>query len=59
MRAVQVTRFGGPEALDVVDPPDPPPGDGGQYEISSSGVNVADTHHSLSRSHLSSSDGGT
>jgi NADPH:quinone reductase-like Zn-dependent oxidoreductase len=49
MRAVQVTRFGGPEALDVVDPPDPPPGDGGQYEISSSGVNVADTHHSLSQ----------
>jgi NADPH:quinone reductase-like Zn-dependent oxidoreductase len=34
---VQITRFGGPEVMDVVDLPDPVPGDGEQlYEISSS-----------------------
>jgi NADPH:quinone reductase-like Zn-dependent oxidoreductase len=49
MRAVQVTRFGGPEVLDVVDVPDPVPGDCQQlYEVSSAGVNYADTHHRLS-----------
>jgi len=49
MRAVQSTRFGGPEVLDVVDLPDPVPGDGQQlYEVSSSGVNFADTHHGVS-----------
>ncbi|WP_138759002.1 Zn-dependent oxidoreductase [Modestobacter altitudinis] len=46
MRAVQITRFGGPEVMDVVDLPDPVPGDGEVlYEVSSSGVNFADTHH--------------
>ena len=50
MRSVQITRFGGPEVLDVVDLPDPSPGDGEVlYEISSAGVNYADTHHRLSR----------
>jgi NADPH2:quinone reductase len=45
MRAVQITRFGGPEVMDVVDLPDPVPGDGEVlYEVSSSGVNFADTH---------------
>jgi NADPH:quinone reductase-like Zn-dependent oxidoreductase len=45
MRAVQITRFGGPEVLDVVDLPDPVPGDGQQlYEVSAAGVNFADTH---------------
>src|SRR3954471_3152177 len=45
MRAVQITRFGGPEVLDVVDLPDPTPGDGEQlYEVSAAGVNFADTH---------------
>jgi hypothetical protein len=49
MRAVQITRFGGPEVLDVVDLPDPTPGKGEQlFDISSSGVNFADTHHRLS-----------
>jgi hypothetical protein len=44
MRAVQITRFGGPEVLDVVDLPDPTPGDGEQlYEVRSAGVNYADT----------------
>jgi NADPH:quinone reductase-like Zn-dependent oxidoreductase len=28
MRAVEITRFGGPEVLDVVDLPDPVPEDG-------------------------------
>jgi NADPH:quinone reductase-like Zn-dependent oxidoreductase len=49
MRAVQITRFGGPEVLDVVDLPDPTPGDGQRlYEVSSAGINYADTHHQLS-----------
>jgi NADPH:quinone reductase-like Zn-dependent oxidoreductase len=49
MRAVQITRFGGPEVLDVVDLPDPVPGDGQQlYEVSAAGVNFADTHHRVS-----------
>ncbi len=49
MRAVQIIRFGGPEVLDVVDVPDPVPGDGQQlYEVSAAGVNCADTHHVLS-----------
>jgi len=46
MRAVQITRFGGPEVLDIVDLPDPISGPGQQlYEVSSAGVNSADTHH--------------
>jgi NADPH:quinone reductase-like Zn-dependent oxidoreductase len=46
MRAVQITRFGGPEVLDIVDLPDPVPGDGQKlYEVSSAGVKFADTHH--------------
>src|SRR3954453_1278183 len=45
MRAVQITRFGGPEVLDVVDLPDPVPGDGEQlYEVTAAGINYADTH---------------
>ncbi len=49
IRAVQITRFGGPEVLDVVDLPDPVPADGQQLcEVSSSGFNYADTHHLLS-----------
>ena len=50
MRSVQITRFGGPEVLDVVDLPDPVPAEGQTlYDISSCGVNYADTHHRLSR----------
>jgi NADPH:quinone reductase-like Zn-dependent oxidoreductase len=49
MRAVQITRFGGSEVLDVVDLPDPVAADGQQlYEVSAAGVNFADTHHRLS-----------
>jgi NADPH:quinone reductase-like Zn-dependent oxidoreductase len=49
MRAVQITRFGGPEVLDVVDLPEPEPADGQKlYEVSAAGINFADTHHRLS-----------
>ena len=49
MRAEQITRFGGPEVLDIVDTAQPTPG-GGQklYDRSTAGVNYADTHHRLS-----------
>jgi NADPH2:quinone reductase len=49
MRAVQITRFGGPEVLDVVELPEPTPGEGQKlYDVSTAGVNYADTHHLLS-----------
>jgi NADPH:quinone reductase-like Zn-dependent oxidoreductase len=53
MRAVQITRFGGPEVMDIVDLPDPTAGDGQKlYEVSSAGVNFADTHQ-IENSYLS------
>ena len=49
MHAFPITRSGGPEVLDVVDLPDPVPGDGEQlFVVSPSGVNFADTHHFVS-----------
>jgi NADPH:quinone reductase-like Zn-dependent oxidoreductase len=46
MRAVQSTRFGGPEVLEIVDVPEPVPGEGQTlYDVSTAGVNYADTHH--------------
>jgi NADPH:quinone reductase-like Zn-dependent oxidoreductase len=49
MRAVQITRFGGPEVLDIVDVPKPEPGPGQQlFDVSTAGVNFADIHHRLS-----------
>ena len=46
---MQITESGGPEILDVVDLPDPAPGDGQQpHEVSAAGVNDADTHHRVS-----------
>jgi len=45
MRAIQVTRFGGPEVLELVDLPDPEPGPGELLlEVTGCGVNYADTH---------------
>src|SRR3712207_2322200 len=45
MRAVQITEFGGPEVLNIVDLPDPVPGDGEQlFDVSTAGINYADTH---------------
>ncbi|WP_239520437.1 hypothetical protein [Blastococcus saxobsidens] len=38
MRAVQITRFGGPEVLDVVDVPEPEAGPGQKvYDVSTAG----------------------
>jgi NADPH:quinone reductase-like Zn-dependent oxidoreductase len=49
MRAVQITRFGGPEVLDIVDVPEPEPGPGQKvYDVSTAGLTFADTHHRLS-----------
>jgi NADPH:quinone reductase-like Zn-dependent oxidoreductase len=49
MRVVQITRFGGPVVLDIVDVPEPQPGPGQQlYEVSTAGLNFADTHHPVS-----------
>jgi NADPH:quinone reductase-like Zn-dependent oxidoreductase len=45
MRAVQITRFGGPEVLDVVDLPDPIAGPGQRVFAVRAGINFADTHH--------------
>jgi len=45
MRAVQITEFGGPEVLRLVDLPDPEPGGGMVVvDVTSAGVNYADTH---------------
>jgi NADPH:quinone reductase-like Zn-dependent oxidoreductase len=49
MRAVQITRFGGPEVLDVIELPEPTPGQGQTlYDVATAGVDYADTHHSES-----------
>jgi NADPH:quinone reductase-like Zn-dependent oxidoreductase len=56
MRAVQITRFGGPEVLEVVDLPDPDPKPGQQlYEVSAAGINFADTHQ-VENSYLSAQE---
>ncbi len=45
MRAVRIDEFGGPEVLQVVDVPEPEPGDGEVLiEVSVAGMNFADTH---------------
>lgn len=45
MRAIQVTTFGGPEVLDLVELPDPEPTTGLQVlDVEAAGVNFADTH---------------
>ena len=45
MRAVQIDEFGGPEVLQVMDVPNPEPGDGEVLiEVSRAGMNFADTH---------------
>jgi NADPH2:quinone reductase len=49
MRAVQITRFGGPEVLDVVDVPEPTPREGQKlYDVRAAGINFADTPQTLS-----------
>lgn len=45
MRAVQIREFGGPEVLEVVELPDPEPGEGEVLvDVSRTGMNFADTH---------------
>jgi NADPH:quinone reductase len=45
VRAIQVTRFGGPEVLELVELPDPEPtGVLQRLQVESAGVNYADTH---------------
>ena len=45
MRAIQITEFGGPEVLRVVDLPDPAPREGlTLIDVDSAGLNYADTH---------------
>ena len=45
MRAIQITEFGGPEVLTLTELPDPVAGGGFEVvEVSSAGVNYADTH---------------
>ena len=45
MRAIQITEFGGPEVLRLVDLPDPVAADGFELiEVDTAGVNYADTH---------------
>jgi NADPH2:quinone reductase len=45
VRAIQITEFGGPEVLKVVELPDPEPADGlDVIEVRTAGINYADTH---------------
>lgn len=46
MLAIQVSRTGGPEVLEVVELPDPEPGEGQLLvEVAAAGVNYIDTYH--------------
>src|SRR5919108_3183189 len=45
MRAIQIQEFGGPEAMRLVELPDPEPDDGEiLVEVTRAGINFADTH---------------
>jgi NADPH2:quinone reductase len=45
VRAIEITQFGGPEVLQLVDRPDPTPHDGlVLIDVDQAGVNFADTH---------------
>jgi len=45
MKAIQIEEFGGPEAMQLTDLPDPEPADGEVVvEVARAGVNFADTH---------------
>ena len=45
MRAIQISEFGGPEQLELVDVPAPEPGDGQVLiKVTRAGINYADTH---------------
>jgi len=62
MRAIQISRFGGPEVLELVDLPDPSPTEHlAVLEVHTAGVNYADTHQTddsyLSRTSLPTTPG--
>ena len=45
MEAIRIEEFGGPEVMELVDLPDPEPGEGEVVvEVARSGINFADTH---------------
>src|SRR2546427_704220 len=45
MRAIQISRNGGPEVLEMVDLPEPTPGpDQLLVDVAAAGINYADTH---------------
>lgn len=45
MKAIQITQFGGPDVMQLVDLPDPVPSDGEDLiDVSCIGINYADTH---------------
>ena len=45
MKAIQITQFGGPDVMNLVDLPDPIPSDGEELiDVSCIGINYADTH---------------
>jgi NADPH2:quinone reductase len=45
VRAIQISEFGGPEVLQLVELPDPQPADGFDLvDVTAAGVNYADTH---------------
>ena len=45
MKAIQITQFGGPDVMQLVDLPDPVPSDAEELiEVSCIGINYADTH---------------
>jgi NADPH2:quinone reductase len=54
VRAIQITTYGGPEVLELVDLPEPTPVDGFDLvDVTAAGVNYADTHQT-ENSYLSS-----
>ena len=56
MRAIQVTEFGGPEVLDLIEVADPAPITGLELiEVHAAGVNYADTH-AVENSYLSAQE---
>ena len=45
MKAIRIEEFGGPEVMELVELPDPEPGDGEVVvEVARAGINFADTH---------------
>ncbi|MGH2951798.1 MAG: quinone oxidoreductase family protein, partial [Solirubrobacterales bacterium] len=45
MQAIQISEFGGPEVLELVEVPDPEPADGEVVvDVARAGINFADTH---------------